>query len=156
MIFKRSKPAPPRPSAIAAEPSYIARDTTVEGNVVSEGEVHIDGSVQGMVRAHTCLVDRRGEVRGEISAEIIYVRGRVIGPINGVHVQIEAGAHVEGDVTNETISIENGAYVLGSIRHAVPAPGQSPELFNKLEMPENIMLDQITENVRPFKAPKQN
>ncbi len=156
MIFKRSKPAPPRQAAIAAEPSYIARDTTVEGNVVSEGEIHIDGSVHGMVRAHTCLVDRRGEVRGEILADIVYVRGRVIGPISGGHIQIESGAHVEGDVTNETISIENGAYVLGSIRHAVPAPGQSPELFNKLEMPENLKLDQISENVRPFKTPKQN
>jgi cytoskeletal protein CcmA (bactofilin family) len=156
MIFKRSKPTPPRPPAIVAEPSYIAHDTTVQGDVISEGEIHVDGSVHGMVRAHTCLVDRRGEVRGEISAEIVYVRGRVIGPINGVHVQIEAGAHVEGDVTNETISIENGAYVLGSIRHAAPAPGQSPDLFNKLEKPENLMIDQIAENVRPFKTPKQN
>ena len=156
MIFKRSKPAPPRPTAMVAEPSYVAHDTTVEGNIISEGEIHVDGSVHGMVRAHTCLVDRRGEVRGEISAEIVYVRGRVIGPINGVHVQIEAGAHVEGDVTNETISIENGAYVLGSIRHAVPAPGQSPELFNKLEITENLKLDHISENVRPFKTPKQN
>jgi cytoskeletal protein CcmA (bactofilin family) len=156
MIFKRSKPAPPRPSAIVAEPSYIARDTTVEGDVISEGEIHIDGSVHGIVRAHTCLVDRRGEVRGEISADVVYVRGRVVGPIHGGHVQIEAGAHVEGDVTNETISIENGAYVLGSIRHAVPAPGQSPDLFNKLELLENLKPDQ-GENVRPFKlTPKQN
>ncbi len=156
MIFKRTKPAPPRPAAMVTEPSYIAHDTTVEGNIISEGEIHVDGSVHGMVRAHTCLVDRRGEVRGEISAEIVYVRGRVVGPINGVHVQIEAGAHVEGDVTNETISIENGAYVLGSIRHAVPPPGQSPEIFSKLEMSDNLKLDQISENVRPFKTPKQN
>ena len=156
MIFKRSKPAAHKPPAIVAEPSYIARDTTVHGNVMTDGEIHIDGAVHGSVRAHTCLVDKRGEVRGEITAEIIYIRGRVIGPLNGVHVQIESGAHVEGDVTNETISIENGAFVLGSIRHAIPAPGQTSEIFAKLEAPENFKLDQVSENVRPFKAPKQN
>jgi cytoskeletal protein CcmA (bactofilin family) len=155
MIFKRAKPSIPKQPAINAEPSYIARDTTVHGDLMSEGEIHIDGAVHGSVRAHTCLIDKRGEVRGEVSADIIYVRGRVIGPINGVHVQIEAGAHVEGDVTNETISIENGAFVLGSIRHAQPAPGRAVDVFAKIEGPEKNKLDLISENVRPFKPPKQ-
>ena len=155
MFFKRSKPAP-RQAPTPAEPSYIARDTTIEGNLVSDGEIHIDGSVQGSVRAHTCLIDVRGEVRGEISAEVVYVRGRVIGPISGVHVQIQAGAHVEGDVTNETISIENGAYVLGSIRHVAPIQQQSPEFFSKLESPQLFNSGDKSENVHPFKTPKQN
>jgi cytoskeletal protein CcmA (bactofilin family) len=154
MIFKRSKPPTPKQPAISAEPSYIARDTTVHGDLISEGEIHIDGAIHGSVRAHTCLIDKRGEVRGEVVADIIYVRGRVIGPINGIHVQIESGAHVEGDVTNETISIENGAFVLGSIRHAQPAPGRAVDLFVKLDGPEANNLDLIAENVRPFKAPK--
>lgn len=155
MIFKRSKPPAPKQPVISAEPSYIARDTTVHGDLISEGEIHIDGAIHGSVRAHTCLIDRRGEVRGEVTADIIYIRGRVVGPINGIHVQIEAGAHVEGDVTNETISIENGAFVLGSIRHAQPAPGKTVDIFAKLDAPESGKLDQISENVRPFKSPKQ-
>lgn len=153
MIFKRSKPAP-RPAPVASEPSYIARDTTVEGNLLSDGEIHIDGSINGMVRAHTCLVDARGEVRGQISAEIVYVRGRVIGPISGVHVQIEKGAHVEGDVTNETISIENGAYVLGSIRHVTPVQAQLHDVYTKYEAPKTISANEKPENVHPFKSPK--
>ncbi len=156
MIFKRAKPTAPKQPAISAEPSYIARDTTVHGDFMSEGEIHIDGAIHGSVRAHTCLIDKRGEVRGEVIAEIIYVRGRVVGPINGVHVQIESGAHVEGDVTNETISIENGAFVLGSIRHAQPAPGKAVDVFAKSEGPDFGKLDLNAENVRPFKPPKQN
>jgi cytoskeletal protein CcmA (bactofilin family) len=155
MIFKRSKPPVPKQPVVSAEPSYIARDTTVNGDVMTEGEIHIDGAIHGSVRANTCLIDKRGEVRGEVTADVIYVRGRVIGPIYGVHVQIEAGAHVEGDVTNETISIENGAFVLGSIRHAQPAPGRAVDVFTKIEGPESKKLDLISENVRPFKPPKQ-
>lgn len=156
MIFKRSKTPAPKQVAINAEPSYIARDTTVHGDLLSEGEIHIDGAVHGSVRAHTCLIDRRGEVRGQVSADVIYVRGRVVGPINGVHVQIESGAHVEGDVTNETISIENGAFVLGSIRHAQPAPGKAVDIFAKLEAPDLGNAELNLENIRVFKAPKQN
>ena len=155
MIFKRSK-STQRTTPVVAEPSYIARDTTIEGRIVSDGEIHIDGAVHGSVRAHTCLVDTRGEVRGDISAEVVYVRGRVIGPISGVHVQIEANAHVEGDVTNETISIENGAYVLGSIRHTAQTQTQVNETYNKLEAPIVFEADTKLENVHVFKTPKQN
>lgn len=151
MFFKRSKPKPHKP-AITVEPSYIARDTTIEGNVLSDGEVHVDGAVNGLVRAHTCLVDARGEVRGDIFAEFVYVRGRVHGTISGVHVQIEAGAHVEGDVVNETISIANGAFVLGSIRHNPPARKTTQESLVKLDglLTETLAKD----NIRLFKSSK--
>jgi cytoskeletal protein CcmA (bactofilin family) len=157
MIFKRSKPAP-RQAPPTAEPSYIARETTIEGNLMSAGEIHIDGMVRGLVRAHTCLVDRQGEVRGEISAEIVYVRGRVLGPISGVHVQIESGAHVEGDVTNETISIENGAYVLGSIRRVAPQlqPPIDQTHFEALEAPKVFEEENTKPKIHLFKAPKKN
>ena len=51
MIFKRNKPAPrqevaaiePVVAETATEPSYIGRDTTVEGNISTAGEIHIEG-----------------------------------------------------------------------------------------------------------------
>ena len=47
MIFKRNKPAPrqevaaiePVVAETATEPSYIGRDTTVEGNISTAGEI---------------------------------------------------------------------------------------------------------------------
>ena len=106
---------PPPPEA--NEPSYIGRDMVIEGQMSCEGELHIDGSFRGTVRARVCVVDLHGVVHGELSGEIIHVRGRVIGPIQGSKVYIHAGAHVEGDVFQDSISIENGAYVYGTIRH---------------------------------------
>jgi cytoskeletal protein CcmA (bactofilin family) len=64
------------------------------------------------------VVDMQGVVEGEVAAEEVFVRGRIIGPIRGVHVHLHAGAHVEGDVINETISIENGAYIYGTVRRS--------------------------------------
>jgi cytoskeletal protein CcmA (bactofilin family) len=162
MFFKRTKNVREPQPLEGVEPSYIARDATFEGNITCDGEIHIDGAVRGSVRAETCLVDAHGEIHGEVAAQVVYVRGRVLGPITGTHVHIHAGAHVEGNVTNETISIENGAYVYGSIRHGgsivhhapVPAPVPMPKpQFNNIELaPSPAPADELMDNVRPLKT----
>lgn len=99
------------------EPSFIGRDTTIDGHLNSEGELHVDGTVRGSIQAKLCVIDVAGIVQGDVSGEVVHVRGRVIGPIHGSSIFIYAGAHVEGEVFHDTISIENGAYVYGIIRH---------------------------------------
>jgi cytoskeletal protein CcmA (bactofilin family) len=99
----------------SAGPSIIAQDVVIEGNVSATGELHIDGTVYGSVRASSCVVDMNGFVQGEIVANEVFVRGRVIGPISGNTVNLYAGAQVEGDIINQSISIENGANLYGMI-----------------------------------------
>ena len=112
----------PPQQAESNEPSYIGRDTVIEGQINCEGELHIDGSFRGTIRARVCVVDLHGVIQGELSGEVIHVRGRVIGPIQGSKVYIHAGAHVEGDIFQDSVSIENGAYVYGTIRHNAGSP----------------------------------
>ena len=112
MIFKRSKHSTNgSDGSVNLGPSIVAQDVTIEGNITASGELHIDGTVYGSVRAKSCVIDMNGFVQGELIAEEIFIRGRVIGPIRGVHVNLYAGAQVEGDILNETISIENGANI---------------------------------------------
>jgi cytoskeletal protein CcmA (bactofilin family) len=102
----------------AGRPTTIASEVIIEGHVITNGEIQIDGTINGDVRARVCVVDGNGVVHGEVYAEEVLVRGRVIGPIRGIHVHIQAGGHVEGDVINETLSVENGAYIDGKIRRS--------------------------------------
>jgi cytoskeletal protein CcmA (bactofilin family) len=165
MFFKKTKTPQPKNTG-NDEPSYIARDTSFEGNVICDGEIHIDGAVRGSVRAQTCLVDAHGEIHGELVAQHVFIRGRVMGPVTGTHVSIQAGAHVEGNITHETISIENGAYVYGSMRQGgltqnqvqppivANAPVINQPFFNPAadieQVPEALDID----NVRPMKKSK--
>jgi cytoskeletal protein CcmA (bactofilin family) len=127
MIFKRSRLSPAgTPSAENAQATLIAQDVTIEGNVTATGEIHIDGTVYGVVRARSCVIDLNGYVHGEIIADDIFIRGKVIGPIRGIHVNLYAGAQVEGDILNETISIENGANIYGMISR-VDTPSSDPQ-----------------------------
>ena len=119
MLFKRFRKKPNDPTQDSPQdPSIITRDVMIDGSIVSRGTIHVEGTVHGDVRSQTCVVDSDGVVEGEVVAENVYVRGRIIGPIRGVHVHLYAGAHVEGDILNETVSIENGAYVYGSVRRS--------------------------------------
>jgi cytoskeletal protein CcmA (bactofilin family) len=137
MFFNRKKKKPAQPQRgtqmhAAPEPSFIGRNCMFEGNITCDGELHIDGTVRGTVQAGMCVVDEAGVIHGSISGDVIHVRGRVLGPIQGSNVFIHAGAHVEGEVFNDTISIENGAYVYGSIRHNT-APALQPSLLNGIK-----------------------
>jgi cytoskeletal protein CcmA (bactofilin family) len=114
--------------ATASEPSFLGRNCTFEGHIICDGELHIDGTVRGTVQAETCVVDQAGVVNGSVTGNILHIRGRVLGPLQGSSVYIHAGAHVEGDVFNDTISIENGAYVYGSIRHNTAPTTTAPVL----------------------------
>lgn len=110
---------PLAPATPAGEPSYLGPDTAFEGNIVCDGEIHIDCELRGTVQAATCLVDTNGHVQGSISAQFVVVRGRVIGPINAQQLTISKGGHVEGNVVHQGISIEQGAFLMGSITQEV-------------------------------------
>ena len=118
MIFKRSKPSTNGTAAPSnSGPSIVAQDVTIEGNITAAGELHIDGTVFGAVRAKSCVVDMNGFVPGELVAEEIFIRGRVRGPLRVLHVYLYAGAQLKGDIINDQNSIENDATISASLIH---------------------------------------
>jgi cytoskeletal protein CcmA (bactofilin family) len=130
MFFNRKKkqqqPAKGNATRASSEPSFIGRNCIFEGQITCDGELHIDGTIRGSVEARLCVIDTAGLVQGTVTGDLVHVRGRVLGPIQGINVFIHAGAHVEGDVFNDTISIENGAFVYGSIKHNSVNSGPKP------------------------------
>ena len=117
MFFKRPKQTSNDNSALSppAGPSTIARDTVLEGNISTNGEIRIDGSVRGSIRAQICIIEATGVVEGEVLADEIIVKGRIVGPLRAIHAHLHAGADVEGDIVSNTIAIETGARLQGSV-----------------------------------------
>lgn len=73
-------------------PSLISADVHIVGTLSAEGEMQIDGKVEGNVRAHKAVIGATGVINGEIVAEEIVIRGEVNGPIRGRTIQLAAGA----------------------------------------------------------------
>lgn len=94
-------------------PSIIGADCTITGDILSQGEVQIDGRVDGDVRCDMLVVGPTGTITGEISAELVRVLGSVTGQVKARAVELARTAHVVGDITHESLSIEAGAFVEG-------------------------------------------
>lgn len=102
-------------------PSLLSEDLIIQGNVITEGDIQIEGTVEGDVRASQLTVGETATIRGELSAEDVVVNGHVIGRLRGRKVRLTATAHVEGDIVHKTIAIEAGANFEGSVqRHDDP------------------------------------
>ena len=111
-------------------PSVLSSDLTVKGNIQTQGDIQIEGTIEGDIRAHQLVVGESATIRGEIVAEEIVVNGRVIGRVRGLKVRLSATARVEGDIIHKTIAIESGAHFEGSVqRQEDPlANGLTPKL----------------------------
>ena len=130
MFFKRNKLVT-NDNHAASEPraqSVIAADMVLEGNLLSKGELHIEGEVRGTIEADICVVGRDGIVEGTIRAGEVIVEGRVIGPIHANHVTLRDGADVKGDVVNTSIQVESGAHLQGAVWHSESPLGGTPPL----------------------------
>ncbi len=101
-----------------AQPSVLSADLTVTGNLRTSGDIQIEGTVEGDIRAHLLTVGETATIRGEIVADDIVVNGRVVGRVRGLKVRLTSTARVEGDIIHKTIAIESGAHFEGSVQRA--------------------------------------
>ncbi len=121
METKTPAPAPspsPAPGLAAKKPSpsLLSSDLVVTGNVSSSGDIQIEGTIEGDVRAHLLTVGESATISGEIVADDVVVNGRVIGRVRGLKVRLTSSARVEGDIVHKTIAIESGAHFEGSVQ----------------------------------------
>ncbi|MGD9828998.1 MAG: polymer-forming cytoskeletal protein [Hyphomicrobiaceae bacterium] len=123
--------APARPSPLAradkSMPAVIGADLTIMGNLISKGEVQVDGEVQGDLHCSHVVVGERARITGGIIADDVVVRGQVMGSIRGLRVTLQSSSHVEGDIYHQSLAIEQGAYFEGKSRRAEdPTAGMKP------------------------------
>ncbi|OYW13783.1 MAG: hypothetical protein B7X02_01435, partial [Rhodospirillales bacterium 12-54-5] len=97
-------------------PSVLAADLHILGNLVSDGVVDIDGQIDGNIKAHTISIRSNGCVRGDVEAEIVQVYGAVEGTIRGKTVILYSTAKVVGVIMHEALTIEDGAFVDGKCK----------------------------------------
>jgi cytoskeletal protein CcmA (bactofilin family) len=114
--------APPRPKPA---PSVLSSDLTILGNVKSSGDIQVEGTVEGDVRAQMLIVGETATVKGEVIAEEVIVHGRVVGRLRGLKVRLSASARCEGDIVHKTIAIESGAHFEGSVQRQDDPLGKS-------------------------------
>lgn len=99
-------------------PSVIGEDLTVEGNIISKGEVQLEGEVKGNIHCTSLVIGDKALVEGGVVADDVIVRGRVVGSLRGHRVTLQSSSHVEGDIFHQSLAIEQGAFFEGKSRRS--------------------------------------
>lgn len=102
----------------AGVPSIISSDVIMRGNVNSAGEIQLDGTLEGDIKAGSLIIGEKASVRGEVVCETVTVRGRVEGGIRAKSVSLASSAHIQGDILHSSLSVETGAHFEGNCRHS--------------------------------------
>jgi len=124
MFSKSNRDAAPEPAPTRKlEPaSLIAAGVKITGNLETKGDLHLDGAVEGDLRAGLLTIGESGCVDGAIHADAVEVRGRVKGVICARRVKLWATARVDGDISHTELAIEAGAHFEGRSLALVPPP----------------------------------
>lgn len=135
MFSKISKQSADKPAPVGkiaagrkdAVPSIIAQDMHLLGNIVADGVIDFDGKIDGNIRCQTLNVRKNGTVNGEITADDVFVYGKVKGVIRARNVYLFAASSVEGIVMHESIAIEDGAFLDGKLKRTDKPAADDPE-----------------------------
>ena len=98
------------------QPTIIAADVDMMGNLVSDGVLDIDGKIEGNVKARSITIRKSGRIRGDAVAEYIQVYGEVEGLIKARDVNLFATCRVQGTIIHQSLTIEDGAFVDGQFK----------------------------------------
>ena len=158
MLFRKKKPAGNDNLPAAIQPTVVATGTAIDGNVASRGEVHVEGTVRGLITADVCVIEAGGSVEGEIEADEIVVAGRMTGPMRARHVQLRQGARVDGDITSDTIEVDHGARLSGAVWPRQAEAKAEPQRAAALPAPDgprfstSLWDEMRADDDRPLKA----
>ena len=96
--------------------SIVGEDVSINGDLISNTSIRIDGKVMGNVTAQKLIiVGKNAEIKGDLSYKNVIVFGKLIGSVTATEVQIKKTGTIHGDISVQAIEIEMGGKYNGSL-----------------------------------------
>ena len=114
-----------------AVPSVLGADFRAEGEIISEGEVHIFGTFKGNMTAHKLMLGEGGTIEGKVKAESAVINGKLSGSLSAKSVVLGRTASVTADIIYSSMEVETGAVYDGQAKPAhdiIISPSEVVEL----------------------------
>ena len=111
----KTSQAAPRPEKPSAEHSIIPADLKITGDLVSPGDIHVEGVIHGTITCRTLTLTGQPVIKGSVKAETVRVCGTFDGKIEAKKVTLTKAARMTGEIYYETLEIEPGAFFEGKV-----------------------------------------
>jgi len=98
--------------------NQLKKGTKIEGNLSSESDARIDGTIEGNVSVKgKVIIGESGIIVGDITCSICEISGTVKGKLNIENrLTLKASADFSGDMTTAKLIIEPGAKFNGTCK----------------------------------------
>ncbi|MEY4980289.1 MAG: hypothetical protein RLZZ352_2559 [Pseudomonadota bacterium] len=102
--------------------SLVAYGTRIQGHVLFQEGLRIDGEVLGDIRASDqhpsiLVVSESASIVGEIHADHVIINGKVKGPVFAFSLlELQPKARIEGDIAYKALEMHQGAIIAGQLR----------------------------------------
>jgi cytoskeletal protein CcmA (bactofilin family) len=112
--------------------SIIAAGTTLKGDITSNGDIRIDGTLQGNIHCTAkVVIGANGNVEGDISGQQADIMGKVSGTIKVKELlQLKGGSQVNGNLYATKLQIEPTASFNGQCHMNGSSNGQSSSSYS--------------------------
>ena len=113
---------PDRAPSTSKKPSSAGTHSVIDpwllitGDLGGDGELQVDGKVNGNIRCARLVVGKAGAINGSVTADEVIVRGEVKGVIRANRVMLLDSARVESEIFHKTLTVEQGACFQGQVR----------------------------------------
>lgn len=132
-----SAPSNPAPRDASTNPptsghaaACISQGIRIKGEVTGSEDLFLDGQFEGklnLTNNASVTIGPNGDVKADIFAREVIVRGRVDGKIIGREkIQLWSTGNVAGDLQTERLSIEDGAVLRGRVEIETGKPITKP------------------------------
>jgi len=113
----------------AAEDTIIGSAIKVEGDLVSSGNIIVEGEVSGSVKTDKDLrIGEKSKITAEVSAREAFIAGKVRGNITIQNkLELASTAEINGDIVAATLIIAAGAVFNGKCTMAERRVAAEPE-----------------------------
>jgi cytoskeletal protein CcmA (bactofilin family) len=107
-MFNKSSKTENEKATMPSGTSLIGTGTTITGDIVSNGDVRIDGVLKGNIRGSAkILIGQDGVVEGDIEGQQADIMGRVEGRISVKELlNLRSNAIIKGDIRAGKLQIE--------------------------------------------------
>tara|TARA_E500000075_G_C6840087_1_gene244681 strand:+ start:210 stop:728 length:519 start_codon:yes stop_codon:yes gene_type:complete len=164
MFFGKNKQ-----KAISTETLATLMDTSVkiEGNFFFDKSARLDGIIIGNIRgpntkSGVLIIGPKAQIDGDISCHSVVVLGAVFGNIEADHLEVRAGAKINGDVIYSIIEVHqgsniNGRMVLKNSEKSIISETETPtskKILNEYSNPKASVISNKNQSIKSAERKK--
>jgi len=99
------------PAIKTSNRSVIGKGTLITGDLVSDGDIRIDGIIDGNLKSSgKVIIGKEGKIKGTVTCDFADIEGEFIGKITvNQLLTLKASSNISGETIIGTLAVEPGA-----------------------------------------------